>query len=452
MSTQFQFQDPGEGIAEAEVLEILVSQGDRVSEGDNVFVVETDKAAFDLASPFDGIVEEVLVGEGDQIKVGDALLRYTEGSESTADAAEDASDEAEYEAEDDSNAAESESSGGSQDDGSQHDGTEEAESHNGRERGSRPQRGRAERPVAIATPATRRLARELEVDLKEVDGSGDGGRVLAEDVRTHAAGGDVEEGEPQDKSKQGKALHGTSEGTDSKGKERVALRSVRRRTAERMAESWRWVARVTHDDRADITEIEGLRQRLAPAVEAAGAKLTLTTFVLKAVGAALKEHPKFNATYDDEAQELLLDGEVNVGVAVDTDRGLLVPVVADVPGSSLHECAVEVARLAERARDRKLELAELTNGTFTVTNVGSIGGTGLTPMVNPPQVAILGLARASLQSVITGTVDEHDSRVRLMLPLSLSFDHRVVDGAEAARFVRRVVELLEDADNFMLNT
>jgi pyruvate dehydrogenase E2 component (dihydrolipoamide acetyltransferase) len=290
----------------------------------------------------------------------------------------------------------------------------------------------------------RRLAREVGVNINEVQGSGASGRISIEDVKTHArrllANAAAERApsatvgapaEPRavdlpDFSRWGEV-------------ERQAMTSVRRATAEHMARAWSTIPHVTQHAFADITELEQLRRRYGPRAEAAGGKLTVTPIALKVVTAALKQFPQFNASIDMASQEIIYKRYYHIGVAVDTDRGLLVPVIRDVDQKSLIDMAVELNALAEKARDRKITLAEMQGGTFTVTNLGGIGGSHFTPVINAPEVAILGLARSSMEAkYIDGALQP-----RLMLPLSLSYDHRLIDGADGARFIRWVVEALE---------
>jgi len=230
--------------------------------------------------------------------------------------------------------------------------------------------------------------------------------------------------------------------------ERQPLRSVRQRIAERMALAWAVVPHVTHFDQADITDLERLRsQQQAQARESGGPEVTLTAFVIKAVVAALQAHPQFNASLDHEAGELVLKRYYHVGVAVDTGRGLIVPVLRDADKKGVVELAGELADLARRTREGKVELSELRGGTFTITNIGAIGGTGAMPLVNYPEAAILGLARAREVPVVR----DGQVVVRRILPLSLSFDHRVADGADAARFVAHIVQSLEEPGRLLLD-
>jgi len=219
------------------------------------------------------------------------------------------------------------------------------------------------------------------------------------------------------------------------------MRGVRRKTAEHLAESWNTIPHVTQHDRADITELEQLRARFAPKAEQAGGKMTVTAIALKVCAAALKVFPQFNATIDMAKEEIVYKQYINIGVAADTDRGLLVPVIRDVDKKNIVELAVELSQLSQKARDKKITVADMEGGTFTITNLGGIGGTAFTPIVNHPEVAILGLSRSRMEPEWIGGKFEP----RLILPLSLSYDHRLIDGADAARFLRWIAEAFEQA-------
>jgi pyruvate dehydrogenase E2 component (dihydrolipoamide acetyltransferase) len=487
MAQEFTLPDPGEGIHEAEIVELKVSPGDHVDDGDALVVVETDKAEVDVPSSFTGTVEDVKVSEGDDVRVGDVLLTYTTSDRES----EEGSDEQPREAPDDDGGA---STDASADDRGEDEGTDEqqqdASAKAGPSRDEAPddedddadrkprdstprdsddhdtsrERGSSE-PVA-ASPATRRLARELDVDLDRLEGSGPDGRVTDDDVRKAA-----DEGAPADEETHDE--HPTGEPRERQPRrpskwpltprapvlpdferwgpvERIDLRSVRRATAQRMALAWSQVPHVMHEDLADITALERFRREQAESVESEGGKLTLTTLVVKAAVAALKEFPRFNASLDTEAGEIVVKRYFHIGVAVATDRGLLVPVIRDADRKSVIDIARELGRLADRARDGDLDLEEMRGGTFSITNPGGIGGTRFTPIVNFPQVAILGCGRAALQPVAEGDLDSATVGHRFRLPLCLGFDHRVNDGADAARFVRRLCELLADPESFTL--
>ncbi len=217
-----------------------------------------------------------------------------------------------------------------------------------------------------------------------------------------------------------------------------------------MARSWSQIPHVSHEETADITELDALRRRHKGEIEAAGGALSLTVFLLKAAAAALKAFPRFNAVLDTDSEEILLKRFYHIGVAVDTDRGLIVPVIRDVDRKSITELARELRSLAQKTREGKAGREDMTEGTFTITNVGALGGTGMSPIINYPQVAILGTARARLQPVVRGDLDRYEIVPRLILPLVLTFDHRVLDGADAAQFLKFVVDVLEDPGRMLL--
>ena len=306
-----------------------------------------------------------------------------------------------------------------------------------------------------ATPATRRLARELGVDLHRVPATGPGGRVTDDDVRAGAGGGApaptqaqaprAARAEPAAPAAPGKPLatHVTEPPLPNFEQwgavERQPLSHLRRTIAERMTLSATVIPHVTHFDRADITELDAIIQRNLEAVKARGVTLTLTAFLLKAAAQALGEHPTFNATLDTAAGQLIVKRYVHLGVAVATERGLIVPVLRDVDKKSVLDVARELGGLAQRVREGKAALDDLRGGTFTITNIGALGGTGAIPIINYPEVAILGVARARQEPVV------RESRIeaRLLLPLSLTFDHRVADGADGARFASAIIRRLE---------
>lgn len=469
MAQEFTLPDPGEGIHEAEITAVEVSAGDEVSEGDVLFMVETDKAEVDVPASFTGTVEEVRVSEGDEVRVGDVLLVFS-GADDGAGKDDEGTEESERESDREktrrkdekrgdeaAGEAEAEDERGTGDDGESDEETADEKEERGRS------------VPTPAAPSTRRLARELGVDLDSVEGSGREGRVLDEDVRAAAEGEETDEErgarEGRDRERKERRRKREEQGpgrplTDRAPElpdflrwgpvERVPLRGVRRATAQRMALAWSQVPHVTHEDVADISDLERFREEQAPAVEERGGKLTVTTLVVKAVVAALKEFPRFNAALDVEAGEIVLRRSYHVGVAVATDRGLLVPVLRDVDRKTVLELAEELPELAERAREGDLDLDEMRGGTFSITNPGGIGGTRFTPIVNFPQVAILGLGRARLEQVTAGTLGDATVTTRLMLPLCLGFDHRVNDGADAARFVRFLCDLLADPKRFAL--
>ena len=312
-------------------------------------------------------------------------------------------------------------------------------------RGSRAAASPAPQPVpesqpegtpAPAAPSVRRLARELGVDIRNVVGTGPSGRISTEDVQAYVKNALAGTGATPAPGAPGAPLPDFSKWGEV---ERKPMSNIRRKTSEHMAHAWRTIPHVTQHDKADITALEALRKQYSPQVEKAGGKLTVTAIALKVLAGALRRFPQFNASVDHVRNEIIYKSSVHVGVAVDTERGLLVPVVRNADLKGIAELSAELAKLSEKARGGKLSLDEMQGGSITITNLGGIGGTSFTPIVNWPEVAILGISRGAQEPVYNGSQFEP----RLMLPLSLSYDHRVIDGADAARFLRWVAEAFE---------
>jgi pyruvate dehydrogenase E2 component (dihydrolipoamide acetyltransferase) len=442
---EFRLQELGENISEGDLVRLMIAPGAKVSEGQPVMELETDKAVVEVPSSVSGVVKDVKVKEGEKIKVGQVIFTLQGAATPQAETVRAQSGPVEHVS-------------------GQH-GARLAFQAAIRAEGKTeeqalppdqplPQTPAFSMPVQLgkvagtehrapvpAAPHTRRLAREIGVDIYEVKGTGPGGRISEDDVKAHAKAlvaaaataaqatpraGHFAEPKLPDFAKWGKI-------------ERVSMRGVRRKTAEHLAESWNTIPHVTQHDRADITELEQLRARFAPKAEQAGGKMTVTAIALKVCSAALKVFPQFNASIDMEKQEIVYKQYINIGVAADTDRGLLVPVIRDVDKKNIVELAVELSQLSQKAREKKITLADMEGGTFTITNLGGIGGTAFTPIVNHPEVAILGLSRSRMEPEWIGGKFEP----RLILPLSLSYDHRLIDGADAARFLRWVAEAFE---------
>ncbi len=475
MSRTFELPDPGEGIHEAEVVAIHVGPDDTVSESDVLLEVETDKARVDVTAPFSGRIVELLVEEGDDVRVGEGILTWEpqDGEAETGD--EDAADQDDKDDEDEEKPEDGEKREDGEDGEDGEDDRDDGKPEDDQKRETDRQESRTDSTPVPAAPSTRRLARELGVELDEIQGSGPEGRVTDDDVRRASedheaseeddapgerhgveAQGEVEEAEaeaeaePEEEAEEPADRSPSQYGDPEKWGpvEREPLRSIRRTVARRMADAWRRIPHVTHVDHADITELEALRTEHDDAVD--DVDLTLTVFVLKALVAALKEFPRFNARLDQEAGEIVLLRYHHIGVAVDTEWGLMVPVVRDVDSRSLMELARELADLTGKAREREITRDRMQGGSFTLTNPGPLGGDFFTPIINPPQVAILGLGRAELRPVVREGAEE-GPRVEpgLILPICLAFDHRVNDGADAARFTGHLIELLEDPDSFI---
>lgn len=427
MSRSFKLPDLGEGVHEGEVLAVHVSVGQEVNEGDIILEVETDKAAVEIPSPFSGTVAQILVKPGDTVKVGDVMMTFGSGEAAEAvevDKQEDLLPEAVE--------------------------TEQALSP--------PEAGKPKGPVP-ASPATRRLARELGVDLHRVTPTGSGGLVTADDVRAFAeTGKDVVEapaaGEvvPVEAAAVSIPSPKLPDFTRWGAVERVPFRSLRRATAKQMVLAWSQIPHVTSQDQVDITKLEAFRQKHKAEIGAEGGRLTMTVFALKAVATALKTYPQFNATLDAEAGEIIIKKYFHIGVAVNTDNGLIVPVVRDVDRKSIKELSIELNDMVEQTRSRKISLDDLQGGTFTITNAGAMGGGYFSPIINFPEVAILGMGQGRLQPAVIDKGDgEPEIAPRLIMPIVLCIDHRVLDGADAIKFLKVVVGSLEDPDELLIS-
>ena len=420
MSRQFLLPDLGEGLSEAEIVGVLVREGEMIREDAPLLEVETDKARVEIPSPMSGRVEKIHVQPGQTVKVGATLITFADAGDGGAVPT----------------ASRPVAAG--------RPGTDD-----------QPVLGRGAAPVA-ATPATRRLARELAVDLRSVQGTGPGRRVTDEDVRAAAGSSRAAAapmGEPAGPSVEARPLAPVGieppplPAFEQWGPvERQPLSHLRRTIAHRMAVSASVIPHVTHFDRADITDLDAIIRRNLDSARERGVTLTLTSFLLKAAVLALKAHPRFNASLDPAAGELIIKRYHHLGIAVATDRGLIVPVMRDVEKKPVVELARELGALAGRVREGKASLDDLRGGTFTITTLGALGGTGAIPIINYPEVAILGVARAREEAVVR----DGQIVVRLMLPLTLTFDHRVADGADGARFAADIVRLLEHPDQLLL--
>ena len=422
MSIEFKLQALKENVEIVEVNAIKVNLGDIVTKDQPLIEVQADKAALEVPSPAAGKITQILIKQGDQVKIGQLIFVIDPIGAGAAPASATPPPVPQKT-------------------------TQPAPTTT----------ATAPVPVATATatkaapivlahddnkvipagPSTRRIARELGVDLGHVPGTGRHGRVSEDDVRSFV---------------RGSGSNGSSGGSisvpplprfeDFGTVERQPMSAIRRATARQMSLSWSIVPHVTQSDVSDITDFEAFRKS-----QSKGPKFTISAFAMKAAVVLLKEYPVFNSSIDVAGNQIIHKKFYNIGVAVDTENGLLVPVIRDVDKKSIVELAEELTSIAERARQRKLDSKDLTGGTFTITNLGGIGGTGFTPIVNYPEVAILGISRGRLQPVV------HNGEIvpRLMMPLSLSYDHRVIDGAVAARFTRRLAEMLENPYQLLIH-
>ena len=409
----------GEGIEGGEVVHILVAVGEHINAEQTVLELETDKAVIEVPAPVSGTVQAIHVQASEKITVGQHLLTLEADAVAAPGRAERSTPVTPTPVTPTPAPAVAVSMALPS---------------------SAPAPSVSSRLAAPAAPSVRLLAREIGVDINHVPGSGPGGRITLDDVKRYARDRQARPELPQalgvlpaltlpDFSRWG-------------GVRREPMSTVRRTTAARMTQSWLTIPHVTQFDKADITEVEALRQQYdKQRVQPAGGRLTITAIVIKVLAAALKRFPQLNASVDMTTHEIVYKQYYHIGVAVDTDRGLLVPVIRDVDQKNILALSVELTQLAERAKNRKTTLEEMQGGTFTVTNLGGIGGTNFTPIINAPEVAILGLARSSMEPVYEKASGQFTPR--LMLPLALSYDHRLVDGADAIRFVRWVVEALQ---------
>ena len=438
--SEFTLPELGENVHQGDLVRLMVSPGLKVSEGQPVMELETDKAVVEVPSTVSGVVKEVKVKEGTKVKVGDLIFTLESGATSAPAKAKHVPVEHGSEQHDArvSLHAAIQAEGKTEEQVLRPDQPQPSAASFAMPANLGRTAGMEHRGPVPAAPHTRRLARELGVDIHDVKGLGPGGRISEDDVKAHAknlvsavvagVAGGARFAEPAlpDFSKWGKI-------------ERVSMRGVRRKTAEHLREAWNTIPHVTQQDKADITELEQLRARFAPRAAEAGGKMTVTAIALKVVASALKVFPQFNASIDLAKEEIVYKQYINVGVAVDTDRGLLVPVIRDVDKKNIVELAAELTQISKKAKEKKLTPDDMTGGTFTITNLGGIGGTGFSPIVNHPEVAILGLSRSSTEPIWMNNKFEP----RLVLPLSLSYDHRLIDGADAARFLRWVAEAFE---------
>jgi pyruvate dehydrogenase E2 component (dihydrolipoamide acetyltransferase) len=422
---EFKVPDLGENIESADVINVLVKKGDSIIKDQGVIEIETDKATIEVPSSVEGKIVDVNVKTGDKVKVGQVLIKVE--STSVAPVEKKKSDEAKEKKE------EPETKQKVKPKSEEHDG--EVDEMKPGELDEQPPILRGSAPAA---PSVRRIARELGVDINKVPGSGEGGRISMDDVKAYVkkrmeskdegVGFGIKKESLPDFTKYGNVEH-------------VTMSKIREKTASHLSYAWAVTPHVTQFDKSDITEFEKDRKELSKQVEKQGAKLTVTSILIKIISEGLKKFPQFNSSIDMDKKEVIYKKYFNIGVAVDTEYGLLVPVIKNVDKKNLVEISVELNELAKKARDKKLSLEEMQGGCFTITNLGGIGGTYFTPIVNSPEVAILGVSRGNYEPVYN---KEGKFEPRLMLPLSLSYDHRIIDGADAIRFLRWVCEALEE--------
>lgn len=443
----------GEDIEEADVLKVLVSVGDTVEAGQAILEIETEKATLEVPAESAGTVTKIHVTQGQTIKVGDVFVTIESGAAATKPAQAPAPP-AEEKAPPPAEAPKAEP-GPAPESGAGAEPAPEPEA-----KAPEPKKTPAEAPAkaaanptaaapagekpVFASPSARKFAREIGVDLESVEGSGPGGRITDDDVKR--ASRERPAPAPAATSASATARHAEPRALPDFSQwgpvTREPLSRLRRTVSRNMAQSWTEIPHVHLHHHADITAMEELRQQFKERAKAAGGNLTISVMMLKIVASALRAHPRVNASYDHEAEELILKDYVHIGVAVDTDRGLVVPKIENVDDKNIIELSVELAGISERARKNELTLEEMRGGTFTVTNLGSLGTGHFAPIINWPEVAVLGLGRAERAAVWDEEKGEFEPR--LIMPMSLGHDHRVLDGADGARFMSWIAGAIDN--------
>ncbi|MBN2424205.1 MAG: 2-oxo acid dehydrogenase subunit E2 [Calditrichaceae bacterium] len=433
MSVEIKLPELGENIESGRVVSILVKEGDTVTSDQSVLELETDKAVIEVPASSEGKIAKLHVKEGDEIKVGQVIMSVDSAEGEATKTVSEEKSEAETEIIEEIPAEEAKEEKKEISEPVQEKKTDQISASVSA--ASLPEKDY----IAPAAPSVRRFAREIGIDINSVKGTGPAGRISIDDVKAYSK--QMNEGKKSstallkgvgdeplpDFSKWGPVDH-------------QPMNKVRETTARHLSYAWATIPHVTQFDKTDITELEQLRKKYSPQVEKNGGKLTVTAILVKIITGALKQFPQFNASIDMLNKEIIYKKYYNIGIAVDTERGLLVPVIKNVDQKSITEISVELSLVSEKARDRKLSLEEMQGGNFSISNLGGIGGTGFTPIVNSPEVAILGVSRSQTEPVFK----DGGFTPRLMLPLALSYDHRLIDGADAARFLRWICQALEE--------
>ena len=429
---EFKLPELGENVEGGDIINIMVSKGESVIKEQPLMEIETDKAVIELPAPVDGSIKELHVENGDSIIIGQLLVTFdTDGKQPSKSAEQDVSDPGASETTEISQDTVKEIKAEEQSSDSEIDSDNSNVISISREE----EDSDSNKIIIPASPSVRRLAREIGVEISNVDGSGPGGRITENDVKEFAK---LNLSNTETK-KSTTSKKPEVDQTKKSGGLIEEMNKVRVLTADRLTQSWK-APHVTQHDKADITEIEKLRKQYGDQVKQAGGKLTMTSIVTKIASQALVRFPKFNCSIDMENHQIINNNNYNIGIAVDTDRGLLVPVIKNADKKNITEISVELSDISERSRNKKIKVDELQGSTFTITNLGGIGGTYFTPVINFPNVAILGLSRSAIEPVYT----DGEFKPRLMMPLSLSYDHRIIDGADAIRFLRWIIEGLEN--------
>ena len=423
MIKDLELPDLGEGIDGAEISEIPVSVGDEITKDQTILILESDKASMEIPSDFTGTLKEILVSTGDEVSTGQLLMKI--------DSSDESSDQDKKEDETDKTAGSSESK------------SEVEDSDLGNTAST--QTPKLDLNLSsdgiFASPGVRRLARELQINLSHINGTGEKNRITKDDLNNYIL--------RQMASSSGSSMPTPiiQEDFSQWGEiENQKLTKIKRITGKRLQAAWQTIPHVTQFDEADITDLDTYRKKLKEKLLKDGIKVTFLPFLIKALTHVLKEMPEFNSSLDSSSTNLVIKKYINIGIAVDTPTGLVVPVISNADQKSISDLSIELVDISNRARNKKLKPAELKGGTFTISSLGGIGGSFFTPIINPPEVAIIGVSQSVWKN--TFNRNEKKSELKYIMPFSLSYDHRIIDGAAGARFTKRFKEILDDLSFF----
>ena len=423
MIKDLELPDLGEGIDGAEISEIPVSVGDEITKDQTILILESDKASMEIPSDFTGTLKEILVSTGDEVSTGQLLMKI--------DSSDESSDQDKKEDETDKTAGSSESK------------SEVEDSDLGNTAST--QTPKLDLNLSsdgiFASPGVRRLARELQINLNHINGTGEKNRITKDDLNNYIL--------RQMASSSGSSMPApiVQEDFSQWGEiENQKLTKIKRITGKRLQAAWQTIPHVTQFDEADITDLDSYRKKLKEKLLKDGIKVTFLPFLIKALTHVLKEMPEFNSSLDSSSTNLVIKKYINIGIAVDTPTGLVVPVISNADQKSISDLSIELVDISNRARNKKLKPAELKGGTFTISSLGGIGGSFFTPIINPPEVAIIGVSQSVWKN--TFNRNEKKSELKYIMPFSLSYDHRIIDGAAGARFTKRFKEILDDLSFF----
>jgi pyruvate dehydrogenase E2 component (dihydrolipoamide acetyltransferase) len=430
MIKEVKLPEVSDNVETGDVLKVLVNVGEKINIDQPIVELETEKATFEVPSSEEGIVKEINVKQGDVIRIGAVILKVETNGEEKKEVTTPKVE------------APKKPEGKEQEEIKSEIKVSDKKEETNVVKSEDEVEYKVNKDSAPASPSVRRLARELGVDINSVSGSGESGRITEVDIKNFVKS-NMSSGQVQGQSINQKTLPDFKKWGEVEIQPMTKIRSI---TAEAMTHAWTTIPMVTQFDKADITQLEEFRKKNLKKVEDAGGHLTITSILVKVCEAALKNFPQFNSSIDLQKKEVVYKKYFNIGVAVDTDRGLLVPVLKNIDKKNITEISKELNELAGKARDKKITPDEMDGGNFTISNLGGIGGTNFTPIVYSPQVAILGVSRGNNEAIFINDKFEP----RLMLPLSLTYDHRIIDGADAARFLRWACEALENPFHLFL--